>query len=452
MRKLWVVAITSGVLAAQLMSAQAVVSSTSIPVSGVKYSWVVTLHTTFEGDRSEHVCTGSLIDDYTVVTAAHCLVALDQEDWVIVQGRVNSADRGRVLTPFDYKIHPEYDPITSNNDVALIYLYYPAYSSKHLKLAGKQAKFTESSMYLYGWGVDESGSITDQLRRAQQKLAPKSAIRKYFKSYDATTQLATLLYVKKSDSYAGACKGDSGGPLVKTIKKVDYLVGLVSYGGQECNSPAPTVYTKISTFRSWLTETKSAAKIKHAADISISTDPFYITGGKTLPVTELSDTTTGNNLRTTVKLVTGDLPNTEIDISSLTVDSYATAQQYGSVALWATNVGSWDACSLTTRGFIEVRIDVDGKLGSDRIWQYGDISTGCITDGDEMFMVKTNAAVSDLCKARIQTTSTGPKVWFTAECFSSSKTALFRMLLADGEAADVEPGSDNWMGPVVIRK
>ncbi|MDA0274638.1 MAG: hypothetical protein O2902_04815, partial [Actinobacteria bacterium] len=145
------------------------------------------------------------------------------------------------------------------------------------------------------------------------------------------------------------------------------------------------------------------------------------------------------------------LTNDEIDIANLTVDSYQTDQEYGRVALTATNVGRWDACSLTTRGFIEVRIDVDGKLGSDRIWQYGDISTGCITDGDEMVVVKTNPDVSNLCKAKIQTTANGPQVWFSAECFMTSKPALFRMLLSDGEMADVEPGSDNWMGPVRLQ-
>lgn len=451
MKKSWIAIGLSALLIGQSISAVAVVSTTSSPVSGVKYSWVVTLHSVTDGDRGEHVCTGALIDDYTVITAAHCLNALAFDDWVMVQGRLNSDDRGRVLTPFDFKIHPSYDPITSNNDIAVIYLYYPAYSSKHLRVAGPQKKFTQADMFLFGWGVDEFENIPYQLRRAKQRLAPKSAINEYFKSFDPTTQLATLLYFKTKDAFAGACKGDSGGPLVKTINKVDYLVGVVSYGGRACNTPAPTVFTKAATFRDWISQVRSEAKSKHAADIKISTEPFYVTGGKTLPFSNVADSTNGGYLKTSVQLVTGDLTNDEIDIANLTVDSYQRAQEYGSVALTATNVGRWDACSLTTRGFIEVRIDADGKLGSDRIWQYGDISTGCITDGDEMVVVKTNPDVSDLCKAKIQTTANGPQVWFSAECFIMSKTALFRMLLSDGEMADVEPGSDNWMGPVRLQ-
>jgi hypothetical protein len=107
---------------------------------------------------------------------------------------------------------------------------------------------------------------------------------------------------------------------------------------------------------------------------------------------------------------------------------------------------------MTTSGFIEARLDLDGKLGSDFVWQYGEFNTGCIVDGTEMILVKASSELPLNCKARIQTTSKGPQVWFSAECFESAKTGLFRMLLADGSAADVEPGSDNWMGPVVLQK
>ncbi len=451
-RRFWAVLVVILLSFAWVTTSNAVVQRTSKPVSGAKYPWVVTIHSTFEGDRDQHICTGALIDDFTVITAAHCLIAVANDDWVLVQGRVNSADRGRVLTAFDTKIHPDYDPITSNNDIAVIYLYYPAYSSSHLKLAGSNNKLLQGKLWLYGWGTNEFGEVTDQLRQAPQQAAPKSAITDYFKSFDSQTQVAMQWFDKAKSAYAGACQGDSGGPLVKKIGKTNYLTGIVSYGGNQCSTAAPTVYTKVSQFRSWINETRLASKTKHVSEIKISADPFYVTGGKSLPVTDLLDPVRGASLQSTVRLVTGDLPNVEIDISSLTVDSYLTPQQYGSVSLTAKNVGAWDACSMGTSGFIEVRIDVDGKLGSDRIWQYGDLTSGCITDGAQMIVVKTNSIISDKCAARIQTTSSGPQVWFSADCFAGVKTALFRMLLADGKAADVEPGSDNWMGPVVISK
>lgn len=450
-RRFWAVLAVFLVSFVSITASSAVVQSTSKPVSGVKFPWVVTIHNTFEGDRDQHICTGALIDDFTVITAAHCLIALADDDWVLVQGRVDSADRGRVLTPFDTKIHPDYDPITSNNDIAVIYLYYPAYSSSHLKLAGSNSKLLQGKLWLYGWGTNEFGEVTEQLRQAPQQAATKSAINDYFKSYDPQTQIAMRWFDRAKSAYAGACQGDSGGPLVKKIGKTNYLTGIVSYGGNQCSTAAPTVYTKVPQFRSWINETRLAGKTKHASEIKISTDPFFVTGGKSLPVIDSLDPVRGASLRSSVNLVTGDLPNDEIDISTLTVDSYLTPQQYGTVSLTAKNVGAWDACSMGTSGFIEVRIDIDGKLGSDRIWQYGELTTGCITDGSQMTLVKKSSAISEKCVARIQTTSFGPQVWFSADCFDGIKTALFRILLADGQAADVEPGSDNWMGPVRLQ-
>jgi len=439
------------ILISLLSPANAVVQRTSKAVSGVEYSWVVTLHNVVNGDRDQHICTGALIDDYTVLTAAHCMVGLSNTDWVIVQGRENSDARGRTLMPYEVKVHPEYDPIDSTSDLALIYLYYPAYSSKHLELASNKPQFTEDQLSLYGWGSNESGRISFQLRQAPQRLASRETIVKNFRSFDPRIQVAGSWYDKKLRAYGGACLGDSGGPLVKQLGQKNYLVGLVSYGARQCNSPAPTIYTKISYFRDWITQTRLASKANHAKELSISTEPYYLMNGKTLPFTEIANSTLGRSIQTTVRLVTGDLTNKEIDISNLTVNSYEKPQKYGTVSLTATNVGNWDACSITTAGFIEVRIDVDGKLGSDRVWLYGDFDVGCITDGVEMKVAKSTPAVSNSCKATIQTTTKGPQVWFSAECFVNNPTPLFQMMLSDGESADLEPGSDNWMGPVTLQ-
>jgi hypothetical protein len=432
-------------------SAFAVVQRTSKVVSGVEYSWVVTLHSVVDGDRSEHVCTGSLIDDYTVLTAAHCLISLSNTDWVIVQGRENTDDRGRALLPYEVKIHPKYDPITSTNDLALIYLYYPAYSSSHLQLAANQSQFTQGRLSLFGWGSNEAGKISFQLREAPQKQSTTKTAGKYFRSFDSKIQIAASWYDQKLQAYAGACLGDSGGPLVKKSGQVNYLVGLVSYGARQCNSAAPTIYTKIAPYRNWINQSRAESKAKHARELSISTEPFYLLNGKLLPSTEVLNPVTGKSIQTQVQLVTGDLPNTEIDISHLTVNSFEKPQRYGSVSLTATTIGPWDACSISTAGFIEVRLDVDGKLGSDRVWLYGDFEVGCITDGAEMRLTKSTPVVPDTCKARMQTTTKGPQVWFSAECFSNSDSAMFQVMLSDGLSADLEPGIDNWMGPVKLQ-
>jgi secreted trypsin-like serine protease len=51
-----------------------------------------------------------------------------------------------------------------------------------------------------------------------------------------------------TSSSASACSGDSGGPLVCSGK----LAGATSWGASSCSPSYPSVYTRISYFRTWI--------------------------------------------------------------------------------------------------------------------------------------------------------------------------------------------------------
>ena len=51
-----------------------------------------------------------------------------------------------------------------------------------------------------------------------------------------------------------SCRGDSGGPLL-IQKEADmpwYVIGIVSFGSKECGSGRPAVYTRVSSFITWI--------------------------------------------------------------------------------------------------------------------------------------------------------------------------------------------------------
>lgn len=66
-----------------------------------------------------------------------------------------------------------------------------------------------------------------------------------------------LPYVRETNicSYAvfghGACHGDSGGPYF--IKETNTVIGVVSWG-ISCARGYPDVYTRVSSYRSWILE------------------------------------------------------------------------------------------------------------------------------------------------------------------------------------------------------
>ena len=52
----------------------------------------------------------------------------------------------------------------------------------------------------------------------------------------------------------GSCNGDSGGPLVCDVGGEWIQAGLTSWGYRGCNTNYPSVYSRITFFRQWITD------------------------------------------------------------------------------------------------------------------------------------------------------------------------------------------------------
>ena len=74
----------------------------------------------FDRQPDGFFCTGSLIDPYTVVTAAHCIeAAANFESYVVVRNQTASSDHGQVLMPRTSRYY-DFDSNTLAGDLALI--------------------------------------------------------------------------------------------------------------------------------------------------------------------------------------------------------------------------------------------------------------------------------------------------------------------------------------------
>lgn len=49
-------------------------------------------------------------------------------------------------------------------------------------------------------------------------------------------------------------QGDSGGPLVCQKGNTWVLIGIVSWGTENCNVQAPAMYTRVSKFNTWINQ------------------------------------------------------------------------------------------------------------------------------------------------------------------------------------------------------
>nr|AYV99582.1 venom polypeptide [Dolopus genitalis] len=206
-------------------------------------------------------CGGSLIADNFVLTAAHCLY--EAEAAVIFLGAHNRrslSEPGRILIavdPDDWIIHEEYNPILTENDIALILLPKRVPLSKTIQtirlptLSENNENYVNSMAIISGWGRtgdSPDGAASDVLRYVHRSIMTNEFCSNFFPMFKRTQ-----ICVDGSRAQS-ACAGDSGGPLVvKNLNGENTLIGLTSYGRAEgCQKSFPVSYTRVSSYLGWI--------------------------------------------------------------------------------------------------------------------------------------------------------------------------------------------------------
>jgi len=217
-----------------------------------EFPWQVSLR---RKSDNFHFCGGSVLNENTVISAAHCTVIWDSpEQVVVVAGDHNQAvDEGTEQTVNVAKltVHENYqDGKAFENDIALWSLAEPLVMNEYvagvpLPLKGEQS---EGECTVTGWGtLSAGGSTPDVLMKVDVPVVT-----------DATCKLEYPFSIADSMLCAGergkdSCQGDSGGPLIcYDSGNSGYLGGIVSWGRGCAGLWSPGVYTEVSYFLDWI--------------------------------------------------------------------------------------------------------------------------------------------------------------------------------------------------------
>ncbi|KAM6073099.1 coagulation factor XI-like isoform 1-T1 [Theristicus caerulescens] len=223
-----------------------------------EWPWQVSLHVKLS--RQRHLCGGSIISKQWILTAAHCVMSLENPKiWRVYAGILKQSEINED-TPFfkveEIIVHPQYKYAQTGYDIALMKLDKPMnFTDLQLPIclpSKEDANILYTNCWVTGWGFrKEKGHVEDILQKATVPLMSKEECQARYRKRRIGDKVICAGY---DEGGRDACKGDSGGPLSCRHEEVWYLVGITSWG-EGCARPRqPGVYTKVAEYSDWILE------------------------------------------------------------------------------------------------------------------------------------------------------------------------------------------------------
>ena len=210
-------------------------------------------------------CGGTLVDEYFVVTAAHCVT--NGSGGVYLPNRIDvltgtqTLTSGGVRRDIDQIVrHPNYNDNNANFDIAVIKLKTPATGIKTAQLITKAQETTLAAAgdlsFVTGWGDLGNGSFPSALHQVKVPIVGHQQCDNAYEGAITGSMICAGLVRGGRDS----CQGDSGGPLIvqDAQGRWQVLAGVVSWG-EGCALPNFFgVYARVAVLRNWVMTTIAA--------------------------------------------------------------------------------------------------------------------------------------------------------------------------------------------------
>ncbi|XP_014448575.1 inactive serine protease PAMR1 isoform X2 [Tupaia chinensis] len=265
-------------------------NSTAPKTQGPRWPWQAAVYRRDSGVREGGpptgawvlVCSGALVNDRTVVVAAHCVAGLEKAtavratDLQVVLGKFYRSDDRDEKTVQSLRVsavflHPSYDPVLLDADIAVLKLLDKARLGTHVQpvcLAAPRdlgASFQELRITVVGWNiladVGSPGYQDDRLRVGVFRVVDSLRCEELHEERGVPVSVTDSLFCASWDPSAPSdiCPAETGGVAVASFpgrmspEPRWHLVGLASWGYDKgCSHALPTAFTSALPFRDWI--------------------------------------------------------------------------------------------------------------------------------------------------------------------------------------------------------
>ncbi|NXL63966.1 PAMR1 protease, partial [Chordeiles acutipennis] len=259
-------------------------------VTSTRWPWQAAIYRSANGVKENSlrkgtwilICSGALVNERTVVVAAHCVtdlgktIVLKTAELKVVLGKFYRDDDRDEKTIQNLRIsaiivHPNYDPILLDSDIAIIKLLDKARISSRVQpiCLSSSHDLTSSTedlrIMVTGWkvlaDVKEPGYKNDTIRMGAVRMVDSLLCEQQYEDNGIQVSITDSMFCAKQDhtAFSNICPAETGGIAAITLPgKASpelrwHLMGLVSWGyDKTCSLGLYSGYTKALPFKDWI--------------------------------------------------------------------------------------------------------------------------------------------------------------------------------------------------------
>lgn len=219
-----------------------IIGGTEVQATDKIQNSIVAVYDAFEGE----ICTGSLLPNNIVLTAAHCVGYFTEDMYVFFGTEINALSERRQVDKVEFspywenRQNEEFD----TGDIAMIHFTgtVPAGYKPVKFLPNKRNLKAGMEITVAGYGISDgvTGEGVGRLRSTKVTIS--------------NLNYSTSEFLVDQTKGTGACHGDSGGPAYVEIKGELYLMGVTSRGVKDENNDCSqfSAFTSTLYYKIWI--------------------------------------------------------------------------------------------------------------------------------------------------------------------------------------------------------